>query len=95
MKTTEMGITKEQFVEGAKKATQTGYAASPETIKEYNVVKTSDRWIKVDETTTIITTALTNITSIIRNGNVITVCSGYDNCESVFPTPRRSRSVSG
>lgn len=47
---------------------------------------TSDRWMKMDENTTIITTALTNITSIIRNGNDITVCSGYDNCESVFPT---------
>ena len=47
---------------------------------------TSDRWMKMDENTTIITTALTNITSIIRNGNVVAVCSGYDNCESVFPT---------
>ena len=47
---------------------------------------TSDRWMKMDENTTIITTALTNITSIIRNGNDITVYYGYDNCESVFPT---------
>lgn len=57
------------------------------TTKITDTVRTSDRWIKVDETTTIITTALTNITSIIRNGNDVTVYYGYDNCESVFPTP--------
>ena len=79
MKTTEMGITKEQFAEDAKKSTQTGYAAG-------EVKPTSDRWIKMDENTTIITTALTNITSIIRNGNDVAVYCGHDNCESVFST---------
>lgn len=51
------------------------------------LIPTSNRWIKMDENTTIITTALTNITSIYRNGNDVTVYSGSDNCESVFPTP--------
>ena len=51
------------------------------------LIPTSNRWIKMDEETTIITTALTNITSIYRNGNDVTVYSGSDNCESVFPTP--------
>ena len=55
--------------------------------QQRTVPPTSDRWIKMDENTTIITTALTNITSIIRNGNDVTVYYGYDNCESVFPTP--------
>lgn len=55
--------------------------------QQRTVPPTSDRWMKMDENTTIITTALTNITSIIRNGNDVTVYYGYDNCESVFPTP--------
>lgn len=80
MKTTEMGITKEQFAEDAKKYTQTGYVAGA-------AKPTSDRWIKVDETTTIITTALTNITAITCLHNEVRIYCHEDlSCVS-FPTP--------
>lgn len=42
-----------------------------DTTKIGDTVKTSDRWIKMDENTTIVTTALTNITSIYRNSSLI------------------------
>ena len=57
------------------------------TTKINDTVKTSDRWIKVDENKTLVLTALTRITDILYYGNKIKICYGESSVVLEFPTP--------